>query len=84
MEFQSLPYTVALFSAMLWMYYAFLKKNAVLLISVNSVGIVIETIYISIFLFYASKQARVSEVLHINRFLLSFFLFFFYFLTACL
>ncbi|KAL8121418.1 bidirectional sugar transporter N3-like [Apium graveolens] len=58
LEFQSLPYTVALFSAMLWIYYAFLKKNAILLISVNSVGIVIETVYILIFLFYASKQAR--------------------------
>ncbi|KAL8121417.1 hypothetical protein AgCh_018227 [Apium graveolens] len=43
---------------MLWIYYAFLKKNAILLISVNSVGIVIETVYILIFLFYASKQAR--------------------------
>lgn len=65
LEFQSLPYTVALFSAMLWIYYAFLKKNAILLISVNSVGIVIETVYILIFLFYASKEARVSKSIHV-------------------
>ncbi|PIM98803.1 Multitransmembrane protein [Handroanthus impetiginosus] len=58
MGFDSLPYVVALFSATLWMYYAFLKTNAVLLISINSFGCIIETIYIFIYLFYASKKAR--------------------------
>ncbi|KAI3452557.1 hypothetical protein Pfo_009221 [Paulownia fortunei] len=58
MGFDSLPYIVALFSAMLWMYYAFLKTNAILLISINSFGCIIETIYIFIYLFYASKKAR--------------------------
>ncbi|KAL6969222.1 hypothetical protein U1Q18_028947 [Sarracenia purpurea var. burkii] len=56
--FQSLPYVVALFSAMLWMYYAFLKSDAVLLISINSFGCLIETIYIVIYLVYASKESR--------------------------
>ncbi|PSS13706.1 Bidirectional sugar transporter like [Actinidia chinensis var. chinensis] len=56
--FQSLPYVVALFSAMLWMYYAFLKTDAILLISVNSIGCFIETIYIAIYLAYASREAR--------------------------
>ncbi|EYU42078.1 hypothetical protein ABFS82_05G000300 [Erythranthe guttata] len=58
MGFDSLPYAVALFSAMLWLYYAFLKTNAVLLISINTFGCIVETIYISMFLFYASKKAR--------------------------
>nr|BBD19994.1 bidirectional sugar transporter SWEET15 [Petunia axillaris subsp. parodii] len=62
MGFQSVPYVVSLFSSMLWMYYAFIKKNAMLLISINSFGCVIETIYISIFIFYASKQARSQTV----------------------
>ncbi|CAH9117265.1 unnamed protein product [Cuscuta europaea] len=59
MGYQVVPYVVALFSAMLWMYYAFLKKkHAFLLISINSFGCLIETIYISIFLAYASKQTK--------------------------
>ncbi|CAH9112810.1 unnamed protein product [Cuscuta europaea] len=62
MGYQSLPYVVSLFSAMLWMYYAFLKKNAPLLISINSIGCVIETLYISIFLAYASKNVKRQTV----------------------
>ncbi|KAK6116612.1 hypothetical protein DH2020_049718 [Rehmannia glutinosa] len=58
MGFDSLPYVVALFSAMLWMYYAFLKTNAILLISINAFGCIIETVYIFLYLFYASKKAR--------------------------
>ncbi|XP_048138433.1 bidirectional sugar transporter SWEET12-like isoform X2 [Rhodamnia argentea] len=45
---------------MLWLYYASLKSEsgAFLLITVNSVGCVIETIYIGLYLAYAPKQAR--------------------------
>ncbi|GFY99936.1 bidirectional sugar transporter SWEET12-like protein [Actinidia rufa] len=43
---------------MLWMYYAFLKTDAILLISVNSIGCFIETIYIAIYLAYGSREAR--------------------------
>ncbi|KAI3455076.1 hypothetical protein Pfo_011739 [Paulownia fortunei] len=43
---------------MLWIYYAFLKSNTTLLITINSVGCFIETIYISFYLFYATKKAR--------------------------
>ncbi|XP_006368075.1 bidirectional sugar transporter SWEET12-like [Solanum tuberosum] len=60
MGYQSVPYVVALFSSMLWMYYAFIKKNAILLVSINSFGCIVETIYITIFILYASKEARVS------------------------
>ncbi|XP_042485266.1 bidirectional sugar transporter SWEET14-like [Macadamia integrifolia] len=57
--FESVPYVVALFSAMLWMYYAFLKSDANLLITINSIGCVIETIYITMFLAYAPKKAKI-------------------------
>ncbi|KAF9601648.1 hypothetical protein IFM89_021114 [Coptis chinensis] len=57
--FQSVPYVIALFSAMLWMYYAFLKSDAYLLITINSFGCVIETIYISMFIAYAPRKARI-------------------------
>ncbi|XP_037454636.1 bidirectional sugar transporter SWEET14-like [Triticum dicoccoides] len=56
--FQSVPYVVALFSAMLWIYYALLKSDECLLITINSAGCVIETIYIIIYLTYAPKQAK--------------------------
>lgn len=62
MGFQSVPYVVALFSSMLWMYYAFIKKNAILLVSINSFGCIVETIYISIFILYSSKEARRQTV----------------------
>lgn len=58
MGYHSVPYVVAIFSSMLWMYYAFIKKNATLLISINSIGIVFETIYILVFLVFASSKAR--------------------------
>lgn len=61
MGYQSVPYVVALFSSMLWMYYAFIKKNTILLVSINSFGCIVETIYITIFILYASKEARVRN-----------------------
>ncbi|KAK4569144.1 hypothetical protein RGQ29_004513, partial [Quercus rubra] len=57
--FQSVPYLVALFSAMLWLYYASLKSNEILLITANTIGCVVETIYIAIYIVFAPKQARV-------------------------
>ncbi|KAG6424340.1 hypothetical protein SASPL_114757 [Salvia splendens] len=60
--FQSLPYIVGLFSAMLWMYYAFLKPDTTLLITINSVGCFIQSAYISFYLFFATKDARIQTV----------------------
>lgn len=56
--FHSLPYIVALFSAMLWLYYALLKKDAFLLITINSFGCAIESFYILLYFFYAPMQAK--------------------------
>ncbi|KAJ7957204.1 Bidirectional sugar transporter SWEET [Quillaja saponaria] len=56
--FQSLPYVVSLFSAMLWIYYASLKPGEILLVTINAFGCVIETIYIAIYIAYSPKQAR--------------------------
>ncbi|KAL1221680.1 Bidirectional sugar transporter SWEET15 [Cardamine amara subsp. amara] len=59
-SFQSLPYQVSLFSCMLWLYYAWIKGDAFLLITINSFGCVVETIYISMFFTYATKDKRIS------------------------
>ncbi|GER44775.1 bidirectional sugar transporter SWEET15 [Striga asiatica] len=58
MGFDSLPYAVALFSSMLWVYYAVLKTNALLLISINAFGCIVETVYLILYLIYASKKSR--------------------------
>ncbi|KAK6794814.1 hypothetical protein RDI58_008267 [Solanum bulbocastanum] len=60
--FQSVPYVVGLFSAMLWIYYAFLKPDTTLLITINSVGCFIQTFYTCFFLFYATKKAKMDTV----------------------
>ncbi|KAL6890294.1 hypothetical protein ACP4OV_009057 [Aristida adscensionis] len=60
--FQSVPYVVALFSAMLWIYYALLKSDEYLLITINSAGCIIETIYITFYLVYAPKKAKLFTV----------------------
>ncbi|XWS51468.1 hypothetical protein CRYUN_Cryun12cG0178900 [Craigia yunnanensis] len=60
--FQSIPYVVSLFSAMLWIYYAFVKPGAFLLITINSFGCVVETVYIAVYIAYAPKQARMSTL----------------------
>ncbi|KAI3997666.1 hypothetical protein MKX01_040639 [Papaver californicum] len=61
--FQSLPYVVASFSSMLWIYYAFLKSDATFLITINSVGCVIETIYLTMYMAYAARKARLPNIL---------------------
>ncbi|CAN1354333.1 Bidirectional sugar transporter SWEET14 [Linum perenne] len=57
--FQSVPYSVALFSATLYIYYAFLKTDdSFMLITINSFGCLIESSYLALYLFYASSSAR--------------------------
>lgn len=60
--FQSLPYIAALFSAMLWLFYANVKTGATLLITINAFGCVIETIYLAIYITYCPKKAKMSTL----------------------
>ena len=63
MGFQSLPYVVSLFSALLWLYYAFIKGGGTfLLISINTLGTFIESVYIIIFLVYATPDTKVLQL----------------------
>ncbi|KAM0016680.1 putative SWEET sugar transporter [Helianthus debilis subsp. tardiflorus] len=63
MGFQSLPYVVSLLSALLWLFYAFIKGgDTFLLISINTLGIVIESLYIIIFLMYATPHAKKQTI----------------------
>uniref|UniRef100_A0A0D6R436 Bidirectional sugar transporter SWEET n=1 Tax=Araucaria cunninghamii TaxID=56994 RepID=A0A0D6R436_ARACU len=56
--FQSVPYVCALFSAMLWLYYGVMSPHCTLIVTINSAGCVIETIYLAIYIAYATKHAK--------------------------
>ncbi|EXC34700.1 Bidirectional sugar transporter NEC1 [Morus notabilis] len=62
--FQAIPYSVALFSAMLTLYYGILKglPNGVMIITINSIGCAIESIYLIVFLIYAPGKVRIYTI----------------------
>lgn len=60
--FQPDPYVIALFSAMLWIYYALIKTDETLLISINSLGCVFQTTYVVLFFLYAPKKIKIYTV----------------------
>ncbi|XP_051115852.1 bidirectional sugar transporter NEC1-like [Andrographis paniculata] len=60
--FQSIPYSVAFFSASLLLYYAVLKTNAYMIVIINAIGCVIEVTYILIYTIYAPRKARIFTV----------------------
>ncbi|KAI3772379.1 hypothetical protein L6452_03564 [Arctium lappa] len=66
--YQAIPYMVALFSAALLLYYAFLKTNAYMIVCINGIGCLIEIIYLSVYLFYASKRTKISTIKFISVF----------------
>ena len=52
---------------MLTLYYGLLKPDGVLLITINTIGILIESVYILLFMIYAPKDAKVYILaLHIQ------------------
>ncbi|KAK7318312.1 hypothetical protein RJT34_03011 [Clitoria ternatea] len=57
--YQSLPYVAALFSAMLWIFYAYIKTGEMLLITINAFGCFVETVYLVIYITYCPKKARI-------------------------
>nr|AFK47472.1 unknown [Lotus japonicus] len=61
--FQSIPYVVALLSAMLLLYYGFLKTNALLIITINCIGCAIEVSYLMMYIIYAPKKQKISTLL---------------------
>ncbi|GAB2287168.1 Neuroendocrine convertase 1 [Dionaea muscipula] len=57
--YEPIPYAVALFSAILLLYYGLLKTNGILIISINSFGCAIELAYLIIYMVYAPKEAKI-------------------------
>lgn len=61
--FQSIPYSISFFSASMLLYYAYLKTNAYMIVSINGIGCVIEALYIFLYILYAPKKVKVSTLL---------------------
>ncbi|XP_071687859.1 bidirectional sugar transporter NEC1-like [Rutidosis leptorrhynchoides] len=66
--YHAIPYMVALFSAALLLYYAFLKTNAYMIVSINGFGCFIEISYLSLYIFYAPKSSKISTITFISIF----------------
>ncbi|XP_020224475.1 bidirectional sugar transporter SWEET9 [Cajanus cajan] len=60
--FQSIPYVVALLSALLLLYYGFIKTNATLIITINCIGCAIEVSYLTMYIIYAPKKQKISTM----------------------
>lgn len=53
---------------MLTLYYAYLKANAFMLITINIVGCVIESLYLIFYMIYATKCSKVFPLLVYSEF----------------
>jgi len=50
-----------LLNSSLWTYYGIIKPGSYLVSTVNGFGVIVETIYIALFLKFADKKMRVSN-----------------------
>jgi solute carrier family 50 protein (sugar transporter) len=57
-EFSPIPYLCTLFNCMLWVFYGLVHTNSELVISINGAGLVIEAVYLGIFLRFAPNRKR--------------------------
>ena len=60
-EFESLPYICTLLNSALWTYYGIIKPGALLVATINGFGILVETIFVTLFLIYAPAKSRVRN-----------------------
>ena len=60
--FSSVPYVVALFSCVLWIFYAHFKTDSDLLLTINAFGCGVEAVYIVFYLVYAPRRARIRTL----------------------
>ncbi|PON62024.1 SWEET sugar transporter [Parasponia andersonii] len=62
-DFESFPYICTLLSSSLWTYYGITKPGGLLVATVNGFGIVVEAIFVSLFLLYAPAKIRVKTAI---------------------
>ncbi|CAN4111057.1 unnamed protein product [Withania somnifera] len=81
-DFDSLPYICTLLNASLWTYYGIIKPGSYLVSTVNGFGVIVETIYIALFLQFAHPKMRKTVVTTKSVEYMPFFLSFFLFLNG--
>ncbi|KAH6819062.1 Nodulin MtN3 family protein [Perilla frutescens var. frutescens] len=59
-EFESLPYICTLLSSSLWVYYGLIRPGSYLVSTVNGFGVVIEIVFVALFLAYAPPNNKVK------------------------
>lgn len=59
-EFESLPYVSSLATSSLWVFYGLMKSGGLLIATVNGFGIIIELVYVILFLIFAPTRMRVK------------------------
>ncbi|KAD4179400.1 hypothetical protein E3N88_27991 [Mikania micrantha] len=57
-EFECVPYICTLLNSSLWTYYGITKPGSYLVATVNGFGVIVEIVYISLFLIYAPPRTR--------------------------
>ncbi|KAL8157995.1 hypothetical protein AgCh_002630 [Apium graveolens] len=57
-EYESLPYICTLLNSSLWTYYGLIKPGELLVATVNGFGIIVEAVYVILFLIYAPKHVK--------------------------
>ncbi|KAJ3691819.1 hypothetical protein LUZ61_000090 [Rhynchospora tenuis] len=62
-DFEPTPYVVTLLNSSFWVYYGLTKPDAFLVATVNGVGVVLEAIYVFLFLLYANPSQRMKAAL---------------------
>lgn len=57
-EFESFPYICTLLSSALWTYYGITKPGSILVATVNGFGVVVEIVFVTLFLVFAPPRTR--------------------------
>lgn len=63
-DFSPIPYLATLLNCGLWVFYGmpFVHPNSILIVTINGVGVVLESLYIIMFFVYGTKKLRVCGI----------------------
>nr|TKS04286.1 hypothetical protein D5086_0000144870 [Populus alba] len=65
-EFESLPYICTLLNSSLWTYYGIIKTGEFLVATINGFGVVVEIVFLTLFLVFAPPRIRAKTAMLIG------------------